>query len=60
MAGICHDKAMREELSMVVLYREVKFLLKKMRELRGLDESEYTEWAKTVGPEWIYLHQPHY
>lgn len=45
---------------MAILYRELRFLLKKMREVRTLAEADVPAWSERTGQEWGYLHQQHY
>lgn len=45
---------------MLRFYIEMRFLLRKMREVRRLPESEVPAWAERAAGEWAYLHLPHY
>lgn len=45
---------------MLRFYIEMRFLLRKMREVRRLPEAEVPAWAERTGQEWGYLHQEHY
>jgi len=45
---------------MAALYLEIRFLLRKMREVRRLPPHELIYWSERVADEWADLHLPHY
>jgi hypothetical protein len=45
---------------MATLYLELRFLLRKMREVRRLQPHELVDWSEEAARDWADLHLPHY
>jgi hypothetical protein len=45
---------------MATLYLELRFMLRKLREVRRLQQHEVADWGERAAAEWADLHLPHY